>query len=84
MNQTKCQDCAHYLQMDQYRGETRGSAGYGWCKRKSVFPRESWDLARPFDVDVRRVAVGATRSAPVCVRPGVVLPHCTDVLRRVG
>lgn len=81
MNTTPCGQCAHYEQSEKYRGNKRMDVWYGWCKKRSVYPDREWDKGRPFDVDVKRVVRGSTRSEPFIVEPGVIKSDCTFAMR---
>ena len=77
MNLIPCKSCAHFDQQFKYRNGKRGDAWYGWCKVRSTYPAKEWDPARPFDVDVKRVAAGTDRSKPLVVRTDGTLADCT-------
>jgi hypothetical protein len=81
MNTIPCGQCTHFDQGEKYRGNKRVDVWYGWCKKRSVYPDKEWDEARPFDVDVKRVAKGATRSQPLIVEPDSVKVDCTVAMK---
>ena len=80
MNKIACGDCVHFDQQLKHRGNAQVNAWYGWCKKRSEYPAKEWDAARPFDVDVKRVAKGTATSNPFVVEPKGVLADCTDVI----
>lgn len=84
MNTTPCKDCAHFEQQHKYRGNKREAVWYGWCKKRSAYPVHEWDQAQPFDVDVRRVAAGSTRSQPLIVPSNGTKSDCTDAIKVSG
>ena len=81
MNTIACKDCAHFEQNEKYRGGQRTPVWYGWCRKRSVYPAQEWDAARPFDVDVKRVSSRGERSKPHIVDAAGTDTGCSVAVR---
>ena len=82
MNTIPCKSCVNFEPSSKYRGGKRTDTWFGWCKARSVYPEQEWNPAKPFDVDVKRVATRGARSEPFIVDVAETLTTCTVAVRK--